>query len=327
MDETLAANVRVIPVPVGKTLGQTSSFPRAWHRKGEPPRGDAVWCVPAGGCPRRRLLFLHGGAYAGNSPYDSQYLAFATQIARLTGLSVLSIDYRLAPEHRCPAPVTDSLAALKWMAAYGPPPRGAPRGTTAQRKSATQLFLCGDSAGGGLALACCLKAPLALRPLIRGIVAISPWTDMTASTSTYETRLWNTKTKTGDPFDDRESSLKMAATYIGKGPHRVRPTDIRASPFFASRARLRALPPTLFIVGDYELALGDSLELRDKMIAAGHLDASVSVYDRMFHCHVLYSEGKGLGQTLFAGVRGREELARWIADRSIRSRSRRHWYC
>lgn len=317
MDETMARGVAVVPVPVGKAPDGGECFPRAWKRRGEAPRGDAVWCVPARGDPSRRMLFLHGGAYTGSSPQDDSYLAFATQLARTTGLAVLSIDYRLAPEHKCPAAVDDAVAALKWLASYRPPARGSPAGSTGTKMQATEIFLSGDSAGGGLALACALMAPATLRPVLRGVVAISAWTDLTASCNTYDSRLWDPKTKTGDPFDDRPGSLNMAETYIGSGAQRFPPEDQRASPMFACPSKLRMLPPSLFIVGDYELGLGDSVEMREKMVAAGHTDASVSVYDRMFHCHVLYAEGKATGQPLKAGARGVKEIGSWINSRSL----------
>lgn len=317
MDETLARGVTVVPVPVGKAPEGGECFPRAWKRRGEALRGDAVWCVPARCDLSRRMLFFHGGAYTGSSPQDPAYLAFATQLARASGLAVLSIDYRLAPEHRCPAAVEDAVAALKWLASYGPPARGSPAGSTSTKMQAKEIFLSGDSAGGGLAFACALTAPTALRPVLRGVVGISAWTDLTASSTTYDSRLWDPKTKTGDPFDDRPGSLNMAETYTGSGARRFPPRDPRASPMFASPSQLRELPPSLFIVGDYELGLGDSVEMREKLVAAGHMDASISVYDRMFHCHVLYAEGKATGQVLKSGARGVKEIASWISSKSL----------
>merc|ERR1712007_110034 len=195
---------------------------------------------------------------------------------------------------------------------YGPPPKGSSSGTIAVKNMASSVILCGDSAGGGLAFACALTAPASSRRFLRGVVAISPWTDLTASSNTYESRLWDPKTRTGDPFDDRPGSLNMAANYIGCGARRFPPRDPRASPMFASKAKLLALPPTLFVVGDYELGLGDSIEMRDRMVSAGHSDVSISVYDRMFHCHVLYAEGKETLQPLRAAARGVQEMATWI---------------
>merc|ERR1712083_1070014 len=106
----------------------------------------------------------------------------------------------------------------------------------------------------------------------------------------------------------------MAAVYIGSGKSRFPPEDPHASPMFATRSQLRKLPSTLFIVGDYELGLGDSTDMYARLVQAGHSDVSLSVYDRMFHCHVLYSEGMGIGKPLPAASRAIEEIKQWVAD-------------
>eukprot|EP00928_Gymnodinium_smaydae_P094596 TRINITY_DN7965_c1_g1_i1.p1 TRINITY_DN7965_c1_g1~~TRINITY_DN7965_c1_g1_i1.p1 ORF type:complete len:413 (-),score=58.06 TRINITY_DN7965_c1_g1_i1:267-1463(-) len=312
MDETMPRGVTVLPVPVGQTPGGNEAFPRAWRRRGEPTRGDALWCIPANGDTSRRMLFLHGGAYTGMSPQDTPYTAAASQLARRTGLAVLAIDYRKAPEHKCPAAVEDAVAALRWLARYGPPQLPSTESACAVRAAATEIFICGDSAGGGLALATALSAPPSMRELLSGITAISAWTDMTASACTYESRVWCSKTRTGDPFDDRSGAISMAEQYLGAFP----PKDHRASPIFAPASRLRALPPTFFVVGDYEVSLGDSTTMRQRMLAAGHEDASISIYDRMFHCHPLFADGKCTGRPLRAAVRALDEITAWIARRS-----------
>merc|ERR1712232_1193737 len=105
------------------------------------------------------------------------------------------------------------------------------------------------SAGGALALACNFRTSSLTRSVVSGVAAISPWTDLTASSTTYESRLWDAKTKAGDPFDDKQGSLNMAANYIGVGKKAFPAENPLASPLFASVAQLKALPPTLFIVG------------------------------------------------------------------------------
>lgn len=320
MDETIASGVSVVPLPVGRASREGTRFQKPWRRQGEPQRGEALWFLPPRCDSKRRMLFLHGGAFQGGSPQDPGYTAFGSQLAKKTGLAVLSIDYRLAPEHKCPAAVEDAIAALEWLVGHGPPARGGAADSVASKQRASEIFISGDSAGGGLALACSMQASSLARSVVRGVVAISPWADLTSSSDTYESRLWNSKTKTGDPFDDRQGSLNMASVYIGSGTKSCfSALDPRASPMFASASQLRAMPRTLFIVGDYELGLGDSLEMRRRMVSAGHLDVSVSVYDRMFHCHVLYTEGMGLGEPLHAGVRAVQEMAAWIKDRSKES--------
>jgi acetyl esterase len=106
------------------------------------------------------LLYLHGGGFVigGIETHDS----LCRQLALRSGGAVLSLDYRLAPEHRFPAAHEDSWAALRWLHADG---------AARLRCDAARLAIGGDSAGGTLAAACALEArdarlPLALQLLI-----------------------------------------------------------------------------------------------------------------------------------------------------------------
>jgi len=91
--------------------------------------------------------------------------------------------------------------------------------------------------------------------------------------------------------------------------------DWRASPFFAPAAKLRSMPPVLMHVGDYELILDESVLLHEKMKEAGHQDASVVVYPRMWHCFHEYSEGGGERQPLEKALRAVRDIGRWVAAR------------
>ena len=106
------------------------------------------------------LLYLHGGGFTigGLGTHDS----LCRQLAVRSGAAVLSLDYRLAPEHRFPAAVDDSWAALRWLAAEG---------AAATRPRRTRIAVGGDSAGGTLAAASAIHArdiglPLALQLLV-----------------------------------------------------------------------------------------------------------------------------------------------------------------
>ena len=104
------------------------------------------------------LLYLHGGGFTigGIGTHD----VLCRELARLSGCAVVSLDYRLAPEHRFPTAHDDAWDALAWLHAHG-----AGRGIDTAR-----LAIGGDSAGGTLAAACALQArdaglPLALQLL------------------------------------------------------------------------------------------------------------------------------------------------------------------
>jgi len=128
LDSQPCDGVRII------TLDPSADGPfTPWERDGElsgdpggaGPRGAAEWYVPWGPGPapadaaRGRLLFFHGGGYVWYAPQDDVYRSFGTRLAQQTGMAVLSIDYRLAPEHAFPAALEDADAALRWLAVNG----------------------------------------------------------------------------------------------------------------------------------------------------------------------------------------------------------------
>lgn len=120
------------------------------------------------------LMFLHGGGFmiGGLETHDS----LCRQLALRSGAAVVALDYRLAPEHRFPAAVDDSWAAMHWLAANA--------GTLGL--DGRRLAVGGDSAGGTLAATCALHArdsglPLALQLLI------TPGTAALADTPSHET--------------------------------------------------------------------------------------------------------------------------------------------
>lgn len=119
------------------------------------------------------LLYLHGGGFVigGIETHDS----LCRQLARRSGAAVLSLAYRLAPEHRFPTAVEDSFAALRWLAAEGAAQLGL---------DATRLAVGGDSAGGTLAAVCALMARDAQVPLALQLL-ITPGTTAHADTASH----------------------------------------------------------------------------------------------------------------------------------------------
>ncbi|WP_088281143.1 alpha/beta hydrolase [Ideonella sp. A 288] len=106
------------------------------------------------------LLYLHGGGFVIGGPETHDSLC--RQLALRSGGAVVSLDYRLAPEHRFPTAVDDAWAAMRWLAAHGREALGL---------DTTRLAVGGDSAGGTLAATCAIHArdiglPLALQLLI-----------------------------------------------------------------------------------------------------------------------------------------------------------------
>eukprot|EP01048_Picozoa_sp_COSAG05_P015025 COSAG05_NODE_1760_length_4133_cov_5.514130_4_plen_294_part_00 len=189
-----------------------------WQRDDE-TRGNAVWAAPASAAGRRptgRILFLHGGGYTHYAATSPSYVSFVTRLAALSGMAVLSIDYRMAPEHPYPAAVDDAVAALQWLARYG----------RRADDPDTPLFVCGDSAGGGLAAALLLRmrdtatttATTTEAATVAGCVLLSPWLDLTASGPSISGCAWNEAERTGDPVfhnNDGNWIQDLGRAYLG----------------------------------------------------------------------------------------------------------------
>ena len=279
---------------------------------GSGPRGAADWYVPWGAGPapadaaRGRLLFLHGGGYTWYAPQDDVYRSFGTRLAQESGMAVLSIDYRLAPEHPFPAGLHDADAALRWLATNGPDGPDSPAATP------PRLFVAGDSAGGGLAAALALRTLAETGPecpTITGQVLISPWLDLTGSGASAASEKFDPVTGKGDPIflnnedptaADGNKIRGWALPYIGAKEKPRAEQDrlghqVGASPVFASAELLRAtLPPTLIQVGESELLRSDSTSFYASCVAAGVADVELEVWPRMWHCFHEYVEGAGV---------------------------------
>jgi acetyl esterase/lipase len=202
--------------------------------------------------PRRVVMYLHGGAYVLGSPKIRR--SMAARISTECKVRVLTVGYRLAPEHPFPAAVEDALAGYRFLLTKGFKPEN--------------IVLAGDSAGSGLALA----ALLSIRDaedleLPAGAVLLSPWTDL-AMTGAY----WNTDKAV---LLNEEWCRKMAKAYAGK-------TDLKhplVSPLYAD---LKGLPPLLIQAGTNEAILDDSTRLAKRAHRAG-IRVKLQVYKGMWH--------------------------------------------
>lgn len=202
------------------------------------------------------LVHLHGGAYFLGSPMTNAVIP--VPIAQRTGFPVVSIDYRLAPEHRCPAAVDDAVTVVSELAG-GRRVRG--------------LF--GESAGGGLAVAAAVALRDAGVTLPERLGLLSPWADLTCSGDTYRTLA------AIDPdFPDPADPPVFAAAYAGEAT-----ADPQASPLFAD---LAGLPPTLIQVGGREILLSDSCRLHRALTDAGST-ATLDIWDGLWHVWQMFA--------------------------------------
>jgi acetyl esterase/lipase len=166
------------------------------------------------------LLWIHGGGmFLGSAATED---AFCAEVARRVGVTVVAVDYRLAPEFPHPAPLEDCRAALDWCAARS-----------------SRVVVAGASAGGGLAAGLCLAARDAGGPEIAAVHLYYPMLDdrheTTSAIELADTAVWNR----------RLADIAWPA-YLGGAP-----ADEYAAP--ARAADLHGFPPTYLEVGDLDL--------------------------------------------------------------------------
>ncbi|MFL0179336.1 alpha/beta hydrolase [Mycobacterium sp. SMC-15] len=195
------------------------------------PAGDiaARHYRPVGGGAKPLLVFYHGGGFViGN--LDSH-----DAICRLTcrdgDIAVLSVDYRLAPEHPAPAALDDAFAAFRWAHDHAAELGGIPG----------RIAVGGDSAGGNLAAAVALLARDGGGPAPILQWLIYPVTDCTAQT--------RSRTLYGDGFLLTKHDIAwFTDQYVGRS--QLDPTDPRVSPLLAGD--LSGLPPALVAVAGFD---------------------------------------------------------------------------
>ena len=217
-------------------------LPKGVHLKSVPADAAALLC-PAEWlsvqAPQRTVLYFHGGGYF-SCGLDTHRPVVAA-ISRRAQARVLSVDYRLAPEHPCPAAVEDALAWYRDVLSDTP---------------AAQIVLAGDSAGGGLVVACLQAALQQGLPMPAGAVLFSPWVDLA---STGESVQAQART---DVMFNPENLVDAAQLYLaGRSA-----TDPVASPLYGD---MEGLPALLIFASQSEILLSDATRLHDKARAAG----------------------------------------------------------
>lgn len=199
------------------------------------------------------VLYLHGGGYCVCSPQTHRSLG--AQIALDSGMRVLLLDYRLAPEFPHPAAIDDADAACDAL--------------IEEMDGAHRLFIGGDSAGGGLTLATLVSRRDAGAPLPRGAFLLSPWVDLTLSGESIDA-------KADSDYLSRAVLSYFARQYLGT----AEPTHPLVSPL---RADLRGLPPTLLQVGGAETLLTEGEQLAQRLEAS---DVATELQVFPDACHV-----------------------------------------
>ncbi|MFI8975652.1 alpha/beta hydrolase [Nocardia asteroides] len=209
--------------------------------------------------PAPALLYLHGGGFVLGTLDGVDELCRA--VAARSGWTVLSLDYRLAPEHPYPAALEDTIDAFAWLheqaAALGIDPR--------------MIAVGGDSAGGNLAAALCLAQQAAGRPLPTAQVLAYPAVD-----DRFTRDSW---TEFADaPLLGAADARWCYTQYVGAD--RPEPADPLAAPLRAES--LRGMPPALVLTAEVD-PIRDDAEAYAARLADDGVPVTAIRYDGVFH--------------------------------------------
>jgi monoterpene epsilon-lactone hydrolase len=236
--------------------------------------------------PRHVVLYFHGGVYVISDAFLAAGLA--SEVGRRTHAKVISVDYRLAPEHPYPAAVDDALEAYESLLDSGIAP--------------SDIAFAGDSAGGGLAIATMVNARDHGLALPAAALMMSPYVDLTLAGTTMDTK------RHADPLLSREL-LQPRVTDYTQGQDAALAL---ISPIFAD---LSGLPPLIIQAGSHEVLLDDAVRLAGRA-AAADVEVTLDVTPGVPHVFQAYSAlldeaGAALdraGQLLLAHLAGAERV-------------------
>ena len=224
------------------------------------PAGDIPIRIytPQGQGPFPALIYYHGGGWVvGNLDVVD---VPCRQLANRTGCVVISVDYRLAPEHPFPAPAEDAYAAVEWVAANG----------DEIDVDSSKIAVSGDSAGGNLAAVVCLMAKDKGGPKISYQILFYPVTEHSYETKSYQENA-------DGYFLTKDSMVWFWNHYLqqeedGKNPY--------ASPLLAED--VSGLPPALVVTAEYDPLRDEGEAYAKKLLDAG-VGVTLKRYEGLIH--------------------------------------------
>jgi monoterpene epsilon-lactone hydrolase len=267
--QTLDAILRQSAFPVGSDVNEQRRLLRELLSAQPLPADVTVTAAALGGVPtaeitvdgiepRHVVLYFHGGVYVMGDAFLAADLA--SQVGRRTQAKVISVDYRLAPEHPYPAAVDDALAAYEALLDKGVAP--------------SDIAFAGESAGGGLAIATLVNARDHGLALPAAAFVMSPYADLTLAGTSMETR------SDVDPLLSR-ANLQARVTDYTSGQD----ADLGLiSPVFAD---LSGLPPLAIQAGSHEVLLDDAVRLA-RQAATADVEVTLEITPRVPHVFQAY---------------------------------------
>jgi len=223
--------------------------------------GDEIhgeWFIPKSvECSNKAILYFHGGGFIFCSTKTHRDLI--CNIALHSKSKVYGINYRLAPEFKYPTQIEDGIAAYKYL-----------RSPACNSIRPEDIIFAGDSAGGNLALCVALHLRDIGEPLPKAIALLSPWVDLTNSSSSW------TKNFEHDYLPSAKEMYIFSRHYA---PDHMELNDPRISPVFAD---LTGLPPIFVQASDLEQIYGDAIWLESKGIEQ-NVEVTLDLYNNLPH--------------------------------------------
>jgi len=268
--ETIDAILRQSAFPAGSDVNEQRRLLREALSAQPLPADVVVNAAALGGVPtaeitidgidaRHVLLYFHGGVYVIGDAFLAAGLA--SQVGRRSQAKVISVDYRLAPEHPYPAAVDDALAAYAALLKDGIAP--------------SDIAFAGESAGGGLAVATMVNARDHGLPMPAGAFVMSPYVDLTLAGATMESK------RDVDPLFTQELLQARVDDYTAGQDAALG----LISPIFAD---LSGLPPLIIQAGSHELLLDDAVRLAQQA-ATADVEVTLEITPGVPHVFQAYS--------------------------------------
>jgi acetyl esterase len=232
---------RVEDVVIARPNGDGSLAARAYRPKTVEPVGALIW--------------LHGGGWC-IGDLDG-FDRVCRSLCNAAGAAVLSVDYRLAPEHPYPEPVHDAVLAVDWAAGHGAAQLGF---------DPSRIAIGGDSAGGNLAAAAARHRPGALRAQL----LVYPVLDAAMDRDSY-------REFADIPLLTADTVAFCWRTYLGEGGDG---SDPEASPLRADD--FAGLPPAYVAVAGFDVLRDDGIAYAEALEAAG-VPVTLRTYEDMSH--------------------------------------------
>jgi acetyl esterase len=212
--------------------------------------------TPAADDPVPTMMYFHGGGYVKGGLDETD--AFCRRLARTTGNVVVSVDYRLTPEHPFPAALEDAYSCSQW--AY--------QNAEALGGTKDSFSVCGESAGGNLAAVICLLTRSSSEIEIRRQVLLQPVVDFTLSFPSI-----------GMPASECLVPREDLAWYYEEY-YSGDTGDFRVSPIFADD--LSGLPPALILSAEHDTLRDEGKAYADRLASSG-VPTKYSCYSGMIH--------------------------------------------